>query len=365
MKTTSILKYHLLLLTDKVIFKRAIRVAILVGLLLNLINCYSALVNQSWENINLWGVLLTFLVPYFVSTYSSFIAQKRIEPGNISNLDADLKCTGCNKSEFHVHIGQTIEECPQCGKNTRWKIRKLFSFNMRNNHLLKSLALFAKHNPQPLIRIDSNGNILNVNPASMRFFKDDNMIGKNISKYFPAIHNIDLEQLIDNDEVYEEILSADNEYYKFLFKGVSLIGNIHIYGNHITEIKLAEEKIKEQANELREANNEILAINSNLEKTVHQRTAKIQNQHNQIIKYAFKNAHEVRAPLARILGLSYLWTKEKLSEKNAYEFMEKINHEANVLDKTVRDLNIILQDEVDHLDEMINKKVLKSEYSFA
>lgn len=55
--------------------KRALRVAVLVGIILNIIN-NPALFNFSLEGVNIYRVLLTFFVPFCVSLYSSVLANR-------------------------------------------------------------------------------------------------------------------------------------------------------------------------------------------------------------------------------------------------------------------------------------------------
>jgi hypothetical protein len=55
--------------------RRAIRVAILVGIILNLIN-NPQLFSLSFTRLNIYKVLLTFLVPFCVSLYSSILANR-------------------------------------------------------------------------------------------------------------------------------------------------------------------------------------------------------------------------------------------------------------------------------------------------
>jgi hypothetical protein len=56
--------------------KRALRVAILVGIILNIINNPS-LFQLSTDGINVYGVLLTFLVPFCVPLYSPVLANRK------------------------------------------------------------------------------------------------------------------------------------------------------------------------------------------------------------------------------------------------------------------------------------------------
>jgi signal transduction histidine kinase len=62
-----------------------------------------------------------------------------------------------------------------------------------------------------------------------------------------------------------------------------------------------------------------------------------------LIEYAYFNAHEVRGPLARILGLAYL--VKSRPEDNPLDMIEKIEFSANELDKVIRDINQSLSNE--------------------
>ena len=55
---------------------RAVRVAILVGIILNIIN-NPGLFKLSFEGLNIYRILLTFLVPFCVSLYSSILANRK------------------------------------------------------------------------------------------------------------------------------------------------------------------------------------------------------------------------------------------------------------------------------------------------
>ena len=65
--------------------KRAVRVAVLVGIILNIIN-NPLLFQLSFERINIYRVLLTFIVPFCVSLYSSVLANREKCPENVKEL---------------------------------------------------------------------------------------------------------------------------------------------------------------------------------------------------------------------------------------------------------------------------------------
>lgn len=64
------------LAAQKESLNRALRMAVLVGIILNIINNPS-LFHLSTEGINVYRVLLTFLVPFCVSLYSSVLANRK------------------------------------------------------------------------------------------------------------------------------------------------------------------------------------------------------------------------------------------------------------------------------------------------
>ncbi len=127
MKSGNLFGYYLGLALEKNTFRRAIWVAIFVGIILNLINNPGLLIAFSLHDVNIGQILLTFLVPFCVTIYSSVLSKSNIKPGKLSHIDAILKCKNCKKTKFHIHLGQLVKECPQCKKKTRWKPIKVFS----------------------------------------------------------------------------------------------------------------------------------------------------------------------------------------------------------------------------------------------
>lgn len=70
------------LVIEKDSLTRALRVALLVGIILNVIN-NPGLITFSFLGLNIYKVLLTFLVPFCVSLYSSVLASRKECPEQI------------------------------------------------------------------------------------------------------------------------------------------------------------------------------------------------------------------------------------------------------------------------------------------
>lgn len=81
------------------------------------------------------------------------------------------------------------------------------------------------------------------------------------------------------------------------------------------EIQKNNEEIQAQNEEIQSQAEEILGINENLEELVKQRTQELERKNKALEEYAFINAHELRAPLASILGLIDLISKTELNDE--------------------------------------------------
>jgi len=110
-------------------------------------------------------------------------------------------------------------------------------------------------------------------------------------------------------------------------------------------ILLTDQKkiINTQREKLEKQVKEIKALNEQLEIKVLDRTRMLQEANNRLFEYANTNAHEVRGPLARILGLTYLSKKSDFAD--AKDIMEKIELSALELDKTIKKLGKLLAKE--------------------
>jgi hypothetical protein len=93
------------------------------------------------------------------------------------------------------------------------------------------------------------------------------------------------------------------------------------------EIYNKNEEIRAQADEIK-------TINQNLEQLVKERTKQLEKKNKALEDYAFITAHNLRAPLASILGLVNLITKIKLSEEEKI-MLEHLQLSAEKLDAIV------------------------------
>ncbi|MFT5660123.1 MAG: hypothetical protein ACI9TV_000763 [Sulfurimonas sp.] len=108
--------------TSSPIISRALKVALIVGTLLNFINQGSSLLSLDIETLNFVKLLLTYVVPYSVTTYTATAMKVEFHIGTKAIIEADLECKLCPQ-EIHVHKDELIPECPQCGIKTHWNLK--------------------------------------------------------------------------------------------------------------------------------------------------------------------------------------------------------------------------------------------------
>jgi hypothetical protein len=103
----------------------ALEVCIIVGVLLNIINQGGILLSAQFEQLNWIKLMLTFLVPYLVSAYSTTKAKLDFKPELIAPVDIVIECQTCGKNSLELKKGQTIPLCPNCLEQTDWKIKQV------------------------------------------------------------------------------------------------------------------------------------------------------------------------------------------------------------------------------------------------
>lgn len=94
------------------------------------------------------------------------------------------------------------------------------------------------------------------------------------------------------------------------------------------------EELMRQSEELKCSHEEVVAMNDNLEDIVNQRNQEVLEKNKMLEEYAFINAHKLRAPLARILGIMQIIELSKDNSEIAF-YMQLCNQEAKDLDRIV------------------------------
>ena len=100
----------------------------------------------------------------------------------------------------------------------------------------------------------------------------------------------------------------------------------------------ATETMEEQTRLLHKQQMELTAIRNNLEDIVTVKTREVHEKADMLREYAFVNAHHVRGPLARVLGLIYLIELEGRGHPQ-FDTLDKIKREARKMDTIIQRIN--------------------------
>lgn len=119
---------------------------------------------------------------------------------------------------------------------------------------------------------------------------------------------------------------------------------------------------------IKEQNNQLHIYNENLEQKVSQRTADLKDSNQELAQnvqkleqYAYMTAHNLRAPVARLLGLTQLLEMDPSVDKNEWiNILSKIRNEGISLDSVINDLNSILEirQKKDHVTERVDLNII-------
>ncbi len=123
------IKLILYILCDKNIILKAIKIAVIVGIILNLINQGDTLLKLDFQNTNFFKMGLTFLVPFCVSTYTAVSMKIKYHVGEKAVMAATLMCKEC-KQIHKVKQNEIIPFCVNCKEKTNWKIKKIRDDNV-------------------------------------------------------------------------------------------------------------------------------------------------------------------------------------------------------------------------------------------
>jgi len=119
--------------------------------------------------------------------------------------------------------------------------------------------------------------------------------------------------------------------------GVSIILLLTIFiGYKFYSLNKANRQSKE---DLMKLNLEVHSMNANLERLVQERTKEIELQNQRLVDYAFFTAHEVRGPVARILGLIELTKLKDLNDEDRAQILARLEAAGSELDEIIRTIN--------------------------
>lgn len=108
------------------------------------------------------------------------------------------------------------------------------------------------------------------------------------------------------------------------------------------DLEKKQEEILSQSEALRASNHQIERINANLEKLIEERTQTIKAKNKLLTEYAYFNSHQIRGPLARILGLISVINLERESDYRKH--LDMLQQAGNELDDAIKRINKLIDD---------------------
>ena len=122
----------------------------------------------------------------------------------------------------------------------KYKAEKM-ELELKNARLM---ALFAELDPDPVIRINMQGEIIYMNNSAAALVKDEKLDGRHIKEIIPII-NFPVDYYILNNRSKNISYSLNSKNYSILFKGISSLEIAQLYFHDITEKIEYENKLKE------------------------------------------------------------------------------------------------------------------------
>lgn len=120
--------------------------------------------------------------------------------------------------------------------------------------------------------------------------------------------------------------------------------------NQYQELAALNDKLEEQRDKLAEQNkliearnNELKEAKGNLEDTVLERTAELTRQNIQLEQFAYMTAHNLRSPIARLLGLTSIFNTKTPDDPFNLTVIQQIRKSAIDFDEVLKDLALILE----------------------
>ncbi|WP_147434016.1 PAS domain S-box protein [Mariprofundus sp. EBB-1] len=129
-----------------------------------------------------------------------------------------------------------------------WSFRDV-SKSRRNETKLREQAAFAANNPAPVIRVNEDGRVHDMNPAALTLFGSE-FQGQAVQQV-PGLGDLNLPRYIRNNQQVMRTGEVDGSVYQWTIKGVEELGVVYVYGSNITELKWMKEHIHNSSGDLK------------------------------------------------------------------------------------------------------------------
>ncbi|MCE1187898.1 MAG: ATP-binding protein [Ignavibacteria bacterium] len=120
---------------------------------------------------------------------------------------------------------------------------------------MRMMSLFAEKDPNPLLRIDKQGNISYCNDAAIEIFSDNQLIGRPFAEIIIEGTSERIGKLIEQDESFARELALRGKYFWLNVIGFKELGFAQSYFSDITDQKNLNIRLANTNTQLRELSN--------------------------------------------------------------------------------------------------------------
>jgi signal transduction histidine kinase len=188
------------------------------------------------------------------------------------------------------------------------------------------LASFPERNPSPIIELElAAGHILYQNPPALRLFPDLPARGLE-HPYLEGLAEATATLRTGNSRFVQREMSAGGRHYAQTITWDAATSRLRVYGTDITERKRMEDEIK--------------ALNAELEARVVRRTAELEAANQELEAFSYSVSHDLRAPLRAINGFSSIVLEDFGAQlpAEARGFLERVCNGGKHMGQLIDDL---------------------------
>ena len=123
----------------------------------------------------------------------------------------------------------------------------------------KILSMFSELDPNPIIRINKDGLILNLNDSAKERFSELEINKSNLNSIISKIE-LNIKDIIETDKTFILPIEIDDRYYDINFHGISFLGMAQLYFWDTTAQKEYDRQMTNYQNLLRNSSTHLQKV---------------------------------------------------------------------------------------------------------